>query len=175
MALQEKEAKVSELKQSFAQAQAAFVVDYTRCTCVELKGIRNKLRGSGARMAVVKNTLSKLAIKGGIHEGLEQFLSGPTAIIWADKDPVEPAKILFEFSKTKETFQIKGGSVDGALASAKDVQMLAGMPSKAELQAKLLSVFNAPAIQLLRVLNAPAVQLLRLLDAWRQELEKKAS
>ena len=106
-------------------------------------------------------------------EGLDDFFSGPTAVIWAKEDPISPAKILTKFAKDAEGFSVKGGLFDGEVLDPSRVKDLASMPSKEEIQAKLLSLLNAPATQLLRLLNAPGTKLAGLLEAWRGELEKK--
>jgi large subunit ribosomal protein L10 len=42
------------------------------------------------------------------------------------------------------------------------------MPSKPELQAKLLATINAPATQLLRTIQEPGAQMVRLLESLRK-------
>jgi large subunit ribosomal protein L10 len=173
MNTQEKEQIVQELSTRFSNSPAAFVVHYQGCTCEELTGLRNDLRPSGAKFAVVKNTLAKRAVEGTHAAKLADVFDGPTAVIWSGKDPVTPAKLLSNFTKAKESFSVKAGVFEGNVLDAAGVQSLATLPSKEELIAKLLGLFNAPAIQLLRMLNAPAASLVRVLDAWRAELEKK--
>jgi large subunit ribosomal protein L10 len=173
MNTQEKEQVVQELSTRFSKAPAAFVVHYQGCTCEELTGLRNDLRPSGAKFAVVKNTLAKLAVQRTSAAKLADVFDGPTAVVWSGKDAVAPAKLLSHFSKTKESFAVKAGVFEGNVLDAAGVQSLATMPSKEELTAKLLGLLNAPAIQLLRMLNAPAASLVRALEAWRAELEKK--
>lgn len=169
----EKAEVVTKLNGSFTQAPAAFVFDYTRCTCAELTTLRQKLKGSGAKLGVVKNTLARRALQGTAAEGLQQFFKGQTAVIWADKDPVQPAKVLAEFAKAKEGLAIRAGVVDGAIVDASGIQALATLPSREQLIGKLLSLLNAPATQLAQQISAPASSLARVLGAWQRELEKK--
>ena len=98
---------------------------------------------------------------------------GPTAVIWAEEDPVTPAKALSEFAKEHENFKLKGAVVDGSLVDGSGIEALAKMPSKEQLLSKLLALMNAPATQLLRTIQAPSAQFARLLGAWKTELESK--
>lgn len=162
---------VSSLKESFQGAGASFIVDYQGCSCEDLTSLRKKLRPTGSRFAVVKNTLTRRAIDGTDAAGLEEFLTGPTAVVWSEDDPVSPAKVLSDFAKGQESFTVKAGFVDGAVVGEDQVKALASMPSKEELYAKLLSLINAPATRLLQTVNAPAAQVVRLLAAVRDSKE----
>ena len=173
MNLQQKEQAVSQLNAQFTAAAASYLVDYQGCSCAELTQLRSDLRPTGAKFAVVKNTLAKRAVAETSAAGLEEVLQGPTAVVWSESDPVTPAKILTKFAKDKESFSIKAGVVDGRVVDLAEIETLAKLPSREELFAKLLAVINAPATQLLQVMNAPAGNLARLLGAWKGELEKK--
>ena len=170
MATAEKEQTIQELTESFGKAQATFVVNYQGCACVDITKLKKDLRPTGASFAVIKNTLAKRSIKGSKVEGISDMLSGPTAVVWTDKDIVTPAKCLKAFAVDRENFKVKGGFVDGAVVDAKAIAMLADMPSKEELYAKLLALINAPATRLLQTINAPAGNLACVLKAWEDKL-----
>jgi len=173
MATAEKEQAVKELTKSFGSAQATFVVNYQGCTCADLTKLKKELKPVGANFAVIKNTLAKRSIKGSKAEGISDMLVGPTAVVWAEDDIVAPAKCLKAFTTDRENFKIKGGFVDGAVVDAKAVAMLADMPSKEEILAKLLALINAPATRLLQTINAPASNLACLLKAWEGKLAEQ--
>lgn len=168
-----KEEVVNQLVGAFGEAKSAYIVGYQGTKCEDLKALRNKLRPAGAKLSVIKNTLTRRAIKGTAAEGLSDLLVGPTAVIWSEKDPVTPAKLLTEFAKDLETFQVKGGVVDGEVVKPSDIASLAKLPSREELLSTLLALINTPATRLLQTINAPASVLVRTLEAWRRELEKR--
>lgn len=168
--LQEKTDTVQGLHELFAQSQAAYLLDYKTCKCKDLTVLRRSLSEKGARFSVVKNTLAKRAIKETKAEALDGFFKGSTAVVWTSNDPVSPAKVITDFLKDRENLSVKGAVVDGKVIDSAGVQALATLPSKEELQARVLAQINAPAIQLLRTINAPAAQLVRLLEAWRKKL-----
>lgn len=173
MATAEKEQTVEELAKSFSSAQATFVINYQGCTCADLTKLKKNLKPVGANFAVVKNTLAKRSIKGSKVEGISDMLTGPTAVVWTDEDIVSPAKCLKTFAVDRENFKVKGGFVDGAVVDAKAVAMLADLPSKEEIFAKLLALINAPATRLLQTINAPAGNLACLLKAWENKLAEQ--
>lgn len=170
---QEKKVAVGELNDAFKGAEVTFLVNFQGLPCQSIVDLRKKLKPSGGKFKVVKNTLAKRALSGFEFEGVGEFFKGPTAIIWSDTDPVGPAKVVADFAKANDKFVLKAGVVDGAVISPKEIESLAQMPSREQLIAKLLSLINAPATRLLQTLNAPAAQFVRLLAAWRDELEKK--
>lgn len=169
----EKQEEIDFLTGQFHDATAAYLVGYQGCKCSELTTFRRKLRQSGATFQIVKNTLAKRAVKGTGAIAIEKLLVGPTAVIWAKKDPVSPAKVISEFAKGVENFKLKGGVVEGSQVSAAEIESLARMPSREELLGRLLALMNAPAVRLLQTIKAPASSLARVLEAWRAELEKK--
>jgi len=169
----EKNALAAQFSESFAAAGSSFLASYQGTKTEDLTKLRRNLRPSGAKLRILKNSLARKALKGTAGEKLEDLLAGPVAVIWAKSDPVGPAKIIAEFTKGVETFQVKGGIVDGQVVNAAAIVELSKLPSKEELQAKLLSVLNAPATKLLRLMNAPASQLVGVLGAWQRKLEEK--
>ena len=57
---------------------------------------------------VAKNRLAKLALKDTDYTGLDEYLTGPTALAYSD-DPVAAAKAAVEFAKTNDKLEIVGG------------------------------------------------------------------
>ena len=169
-----KENVVADLQQKFQAAPASFLVSYCGCTCAELTSLRKQLRGSGATMKVVKNTLARRAISEHAGAKLSESMTGMSALVWSGNDPVAPAKVLSDFAKKKEGFDVKGAVFEGQVVDTKAVEAMASLPSREVLLGKLLGTINAPATQVVRLLNAPASSLVRLVEAWRVELEQKA-
>lgn len=56
---------------------------------------------------------------------MDEILSGPSAFVFADGDPVASAKALRDFSKDNETLVIKGGIMDGKFVDAEAVKKIA--------------------------------------------------
>jgi large subunit ribosomal protein L10 len=69
-------------------------------------------------------------------------------------DPIAPAKILKEYAEKIETFEIRGGLLEGAVVDAATVNELADIPSKEILVAKLLGSIQSPLYKFAYALQA---------------------
>ena len=66
----------------------------------------------------MKNTLTKLAAKEAGVEGLDDQLTGPTAVAFISGDIATVAKGLRDFAKANPLLVIKGGVMDGQILDA---------------------------------------------------------
>ena len=112
MARPDKAAAVEELKEAFTSSTAAVLTEYRGLTVKSLKALRRAL-GEDATYAVAKNTLTLIAAREAGLEGLEDKLTGPTAIAFIDGDPVVVAKGLRDFAKANPLLVIKSGIFEG--------------------------------------------------------------
>ncbi len=167
-----KEQLVSELAEKLSVAQAAFLADYRGLNVEQVNKLRGDLRGAGIEYRVVKNTLLRLAAKNTGIECLSDLLEGPTAIAIAGNDPVAPAKVLTEFAKANNKFELKGGALGGKLLSAEDIKALADLPSREVLLGRLLGSINAPVSNFVGVLAAVPRSFVQVLAAIQ---DKKAA
>lgn len=167
-----KEQLVAEMAEKLAGAKAAFVADYRGLNVEQVTKLRTALRDAGCEYKVFKNTLLKLAAKGTKNEVLDPYLAGPTAVAIAPGDPVAPAKVLADFAKANQKFELKGGVLDGKVLTVADIQALAELPSREVLLGKLLGSLNAPASNFVGVLAAIPRSLVLALAAIQ---EKKAA
>jgi large subunit ribosomal protein L10 len=162
----------SQKTESVAQLNAVFnevgVVVVTRnlgLTVSASTELRSKMRDAGAAYKVAKNRLAKLALKDTRYEGLEEYLTGPTALAWS-ADPVAAAKAAVDFAKTNDKLEIVGGSMGGQMLDADGIKALASMPSLDQLRGTLVGLINAPATKIARVVNEPAAKLARVFGAY---------
>jgi large subunit ribosomal protein L10 len=160
----EEKARVIEELTERLRGGSVVVVDYQGMNVAQSTRLRARSRESGVEFVVAKNTLAQRAANEAGVEGLEEFLVGPTAIAFTE-DPVEGAKLMSEFSNEVETFEIKGGILDGGrVMSAEDVVALSRLPGREQLLAQLLGAIQSPLAGLVRVLNAPTQNLAVVLN-----------
>jgi large subunit ribosomal protein L10 len=88
--------------------------------------------------------------------------------VFAYDDPVPLSKVLIKFSDDNDKLAIKGGVFEGQFMDSAAVKVLSQMPSKPELQAKLLAMMNAPATQLVRLIQEPGARVVRLIESLRK-------
>jgi len=162
----------SQKAESVAALNAVFnevgVVVVTRNLGLSVKqstDLRSKMRDAGGTYKVAKNRLAKLALKDTQYEGLEEYLTGPTALAWST-DPVAAAKAAVEFAKTNDRLEIVGGAMGSTQLDAAGIKALASMPSLDELRATIVGLVNAPATKVAQLVNAPAAKLARVFGAY---------
>ena len=173
LTLEQKQQTVTRVGAELAKAQAVIVAEYRGLGVGAMTGLRAKARGAGVYLRVLKNTLAQRAVRGTQFEKLSEQLSGPLVYGFA-QDPVAGAKVLADFARENDRFVIKGGAMPNALMSAKDVKVLATMPSREELLAKLAGTLQAPIVKLARTLNEVPGKFVRALAAVRDAKEKPA-
>ncbi len=153
--LEAKKAQVVEIIEAIKGATTGVLVDYRGLTVEEDTKLRNDLRAAGVRYFVVKNTLLRLAAnETGLSE-LDSILHGPTAIALSE-DAVAPAKVISDFAKDNEKFEIKSGFMDGKVLSMDEIGQLAKTPNKETLIAKMMGSLNSPISGLARLLSTIA-------------------
>lgn len=151
---EKKAEQVEKLSKELQQVSSLVVTTYSKLTVAQDYELRKTLRASGAKYAVVKNTLAERAAKGTKAEGVLKDLAGVTSIAYTSGDPVALAKALSKYAKDNPEFTFKAGVVEGRVISIDEIKALATMPSKEEIYAKLLFLINAPAQRLVTAMNA---------------------
>jgi len=149
-----KKEQVDKLGKQLEKASSLIVTTYSKLTVAQDYELRKTLRGSGAKYAVVKNTLAARAAKGTKVEDVLKNLSGVTSIAYTEGDPVALAKALSRYAKDNPEFTFKAGVVEGRVISINEIKALATMPAKEEIYSKLLFLINAPAQRLVTAMNA---------------------
>ena len=168
---QEKETFVEALRGDFAKSQHAILVDFRGITVPAVTEFRRKIRLSGGRYKVIKNTLAVRALEGTPLAKLKDKFVETTAIAYCDNDPVALAKVVVDFSKDHPQIVVRSGLVSGSeMLDANGVKALSTMPGLPELRSKLLGVLKAPSAKLVRLLSTPASQMVRVLKAHEEKL-----
>ena len=174
MARPDKAAAVAELADGFRSSTAVLLTEYRGLTVAQLKELRTTL-GQHVHYAVVKNTLTKIAAREASVEGLDDLLSGPSAIAFVSGDPVDAAKGLRDFSKANPLLVIKGGVMDGKSLTPDEIRKLADLESREVLLAKLAGAMKASLSGAVSLFAAPLAQTARLVEALRAKAAEDPS
>ena len=170
MANTEKVAAVAELTGRFKDSSGAVLTEYRGLTVAQLAELRRSL-GDHATFAVVKNTLTKIAVnEAGLGDELSSLLSGPSAVAFVDGDVVEAAKGLRDFARAHPLLVIKGGVLDGKAMSPSEITKLADLEPREVLLAKLAGAMKASLAGAAATFNALPVQMAQLAEALRVKL-----
>ena len=164
MARPEKAAKVAALTEEFSTSAAAVLTEYRGLTVKDLRNLRRSL-GEDATYAVAKNTLTAIAAKEAGIEGIEDSLTGPTAIAFVTGDIAAATKGLRDFAKANPSLAIKGGVLEGKFLDANAVLKLADLESREVLLAKMAGALQANLAKAAYLLAAPLSQGARALGA----------
>jgi large subunit ribosomal protein L10 len=174
MERQKKEEQITFLRDALADVESVVLSSVQGLTVSEVSDLRGKLHDAGVNYMVVKNTLAKMVVRDTELSVLEQDFAGPTAIAWSKDDPVAPAKILVDFQKDVEKFEIRSGYNSGSRLEFAQLDALAKLPSLDELRAQLLGTINGVGAKLLAQFNAPASNLVGVFKA-KAEKDKEAA
>jgi len=160
----EEKARVIEALSEKLRGGSAVLVDYQGMDVARSTDLRRRSRESGVEFVVAKNTLAQRAAEGAGVGEISEFLVGPTALAFSE-DPVSGAKLMTEFSDEVESFEVKGGLLDGGrIMGAQEVVDLSKLPGREQLLAQLLGARQAPVAGLATVLNAPLRNLAVVLN-----------
>lgn len=171
MPTQQKEATVAEIRELLSNNDIAIMTQYVGMNVAQATALRKKLRESGTKFKVFKNTLSRLALREMGIESAADMMEGPTA--WAFcKDPVAPAKILKEFAKEVPLVAMRGGILNGKPVTAAQLEALAELPSREQLIAQVVGTIAMPLRNAVGVLNALPRNLVNVLDQIRKQKEE---
>jgi large subunit ribosomal protein L10 len=171
MAKADKVAAVAELTERFQNSAGAVLTEYRGLTVAQLRELRGSL-GEAATFAVVKNTLTKIAVdQAGLTNELSSLLTGPSAVAFVTGDVVETAKGLRDFAKANPLLVIKGGVLDGKALTPQEITKLADLEPREVLLAKLAGAMKASQAKAAGTFAALPVQMAQLAEALRVKRE----
>ena len=137
----EKQALVNDLHSEFGKSSHAILVDFRGLSVPAVTEFRRKVRQSGSRYRVVKNTLALRAVKDTPLEKLAHSFENTTGVAYTGSDPVALAKVLIDFAKDHPALVVRAGSSPHQMLDADVVRLRhASLP---ELRSKLLGRCSA--------------------------------
>ena len=137
MTREEKAKIISQLQDEFSGDMAIVVADFKGLTTKKLEALRDAARAADVKVQIIKNTLASIALKN------------------SNKDGITLSKVAAKFAEANaEFFKLKAAHIDGEVTDAAKVVALSKLPSKDELIAMLLQVWNAPLQNFVIGLNA---------------------
>lgn len=161
----QKAVQIGELADQLQRSQLTIVTDYRGLTVTDLQNLRSTLRPLNAEFRVAKNTLTRIAAEQVGIDVMQPVLEEPTALVFAYEDIVSVSKAINDFVRTSRILKVRGGVLQNQLLDANAVESIATMPSKQELQGKLLGLLVSPMSRTVGVLSGPSRSLAYLLNA----------
>jgi len=167
--LEQKKAIVAEVSDVAANALSAVAADYRGLTVSEVTELRSKAREKGVVLRVVRNTLARRALDNTEFACMRDALVGPLLLAFSKSEPGAAAKLIKDFMKEHEKLEVKALAIGGQLLAAKDLDVVAKLPTRDEAIAMLMSVMKAPVEKFVRTLAEPHAKLVRTIAAIRDK------
>ena len=158
--IEQKQAIITELKQTLSESQLAIVIEYQGLSVAEITDLRRRLRPTGTVCKVTKNTLMRIAVDGDNNwQPMTEFLKGSSVFLLVQNDMKAAIKAYEEFQKVTKKTELRGGVMEGRALTEADVKALTELPSKEELMARLAGGLKAIPTKLAVGLNAVPTKL----------------
>ena len=151
----EKIEKVKELTKRLKSVSGAVFADFRGLTVKDATELRRTLRRSDANFEVVKNTLSRIAVREAGLEEAAELLEGPTAIAFFSGDAVSGAKSVLEMSRRFPALVVKGALIEGRVLQEEQARALATLEPKEVSLSKVAGLLQAPLARMSYLLRAP--------------------
>ena len=150
-----KQQRVEELVSELKGATTYVFVATRGLTVAQDTEMRSELRKAGVKFGVIKNTVLRRVFAELGFEGLDEVFEGPTAVGYSD-DIIAPAKVLAKFSEDFEPMEIKGGIIDGKVATVAEIVALSKVPDPTTLQTQVAYSLLFPFTKLAMLVKAVA-------------------
>jgi len=161
---------VALMKEELTKSNFIVLLHYRGMSDKQLYDFRVNLKSQGVNLKIIKNTLAKVAVKGSDLEILSPYLTGPTAICYAN-DPVSLAKIATQGAKENEALKIQAAYLNKSILSKDAIDSLSKLGSLDEVRSSFLSVLTGAQSKFVRVLNAPATGVVAVINNYAQSKE----
>ncbi|MFH1616546.1 MAG: 50S ribosomal protein L10 [Planctomycetota bacterium] len=134
-----------------------FVVVSTKgVTGNENNQMRGELKKKNIRLLMLKNSLAKKAFGSLGMAGACSLLSGPCSVAYGGDSVVDIAKEMAAWSKRLKAVELKGAYLEGAVLDANGAVELSKMPSRVELQGRIVILANSPGKRVCGAIMGPA-------------------
>ena len=141
---------------------AGVAYDRKGITVDEDTKLRTELRQNDVEYSVVKNTLTRFALKDAGLEAMSDLLNGTTSLATSTADPIVPIRMIHDMSEKMakdNKFIVKGAFLEGKVLSDAEIAEIAQLQNKDALYSKVLGTMLAPITGLAVCLNQVVEQM----------------
>lgn len=161
----EKQLLLDEIKNQIDGAPAFVIAQYSDVSANLANQFRREIAKVGGSFEVVKKRVFIKALESLDLKFDLKALPGHIGLVFAAKDPIEITKTVLRFSQDNESpIKLIGARVEGSFLDAQDIDRLSKLPSKDQMRAELLGLFEAPMAQTLSTMEALLSSVMYCLD-----------
>ncbi len=156
---------IADIEKELKSRPSFFVARHGTVSAPLLDQLRAKLRSVSTRYFVVKNRLAKKALENAKLTAFTDDFKGSCGFAFSGGDPVQSSKVLVEFEKANEVFKVQKGYVNGVVVGIDQIKVLASLPSREVLLARVAGGMQAPISKFVNVLAGTVRKVVTVLDA----------
>ena len=152
-----KELVARDIARRIEGVEEALLVNVVGLDANQTVVLRRKLREKNIRLLVVKNSMARRATEGSPLAPAFESAEGSLALVWGGEDFISLVKEVTRLDKSDEyqSFQARGGVMDGEALSADRVHEISRWPSRLEQLSILSGQILSPGAQLVSQLIGP--------------------
>lgn len=163
---------VSAIKEVLGKSTAGVVTSYQGVPTTEIVNLRHKLRDANLELKIIKNTMMRRAAKEVGMDFMATHFDGANAVVLGYDDVSAPARVLTQFiAGSGVVMTVKGGFLEDRWLNEREINIMATLPTKGELVAKVLGGLQSPIIGLVQSLSSPMLGIVYALNARIQQME----
>ena len=150
----------------FKESNGIYFTNYSGIDVKKVTELRQSFREAQVEYVVTKNTLTKLAAKeAGYEEAIfDDVLKGQVGIAYS-KDATAPARVINTFKKENEDLlEVLGLLFDGEFYPPEKYKEFANLPTKEESMTKMVIMLKQPLTKLVNTFNSSFPKLLSVLS-----------
>ena len=168
-----KEMITRDLGARYATAANAVWIELVGLDGLVTNSFRRELRAKHMKLEVVKTALFRRACAGGPMARLADQVSGPVALVTGGESAVDVAKLLEDWRPKLQTkLRLRGALLDGEYLDEAACQDLAKMPTRHDIQARLVLMILTPGGNVVAAALGPGRNIAGILKALVEKLEK---
>ena len=126
---------------------SVYLVDYRGIDVESANQLRRRIHSEGGgdfEYRVAKNSVLRRACVGTDVAQIAEHFQGPTAVALSYGDDHGLAKILLDFAKDHEAFELRAGLLEGRPIDGGEIAEFANLPSLEALRATLVGLIRPP-------------------------------
>jgi large subunit ribosomal protein L10 len=169
-----KELITKELQSRYGNMDSAIWVELVGIDGITTNQFRRELREKKLRLEVIRTALFRRAVGGGPLGRLADALDGPAALITGGDSAVEAAKFIEQWLPRLKGMRVRGAILEGEYLDETAVAGLSRMPTKRDMQGRLVSAIRSPGANVASAILAGGRNIAGCLKSLIEKLEKAA-